>query len=235
MNPVWKRTLTEAFAAPPPVRKTAFLKKHCRRELGRREILTIQIRYIPWWVWGASLALFLGILLTGAQKAAPTPWAVSALTPFLALLVITENGRSQLCGMEELELACRFSRHSAIMARMTAQGLFHLLLFAALTPALAVWGAIGIVRAGVYLLTPYLLTSSAGMELTRRFRGRASLRACAGAAAIISGLGIAVPRYTVLYQPDESPLWGAVLAASFLVFAAECALYIRKMREPQWN
>ena len=177
MNRQFKQALADAFHAPPPTRKAAFLKRHRRRELSRWELITQQVRYIRWWIWILSLAVSGFILMTATLSAESNPWYIAALTPFLALLVITENGRAQLYQMEELELACRMSRQSIILARMVALGLFHLVLFGLLTPLLAVWSTVEAVQAGVYLLTPYLLTSALGMELTRRIRGREGLLA----------------------------------------------------------
>lgn len=186
-----KRALNEAYRVPAPVKKAAFLKQHRRRELGRWELVAIQAGYIRWWIWAASLALFGAILWVACpQSQGLGAWYASALTPFLAVLVVVENGRSKVYQMEELELACRMAQHSVLLARMVILGLFHLALLAGLMPPLSVWGAAGMVRTGVYLLTPYLLTAAVGMELTRRVRGRECLLACAGAAVLVSGFGI---------------------------------------------
>ncbi len=238
MNKKWKEALQEVYRAPAPERKAAFLKQHRRRELGRRELIPLQIRYIRWWVWPLSLALSGFILITVTLWAEPAPWYIAALTPFLSLLVITENGRAQLYQMEELELACRMSRQSVILARMAALGLFHLMLFGLLTPLLAVWGAIGAAQAGVYLLTPYLLTAALGMELTRRIRGREGLLACGAMTAAISvsgPLAVNIRPVLSLYRSENLIWWGAALAAAMIAAAAEFALNAKSMEELQWN
>lgn len=139
MNRQFKQALADAFYASSPTCKAAFLKQHRRRELGRWELIALQIRCIRWWVWPLSLAVSGFILMTVTLSAESTSWYIAVLIPFLALLVITENGRAQLYQMEELELACRVSRQSIILARMVVLGLFHLILFGLLTPLLAVW------------------------------------------------------------------------------------------------
>jgi len=236
MNRQFKQALADAFHAPPPTRKSAFLKRHRRRELSRWELITQQVRYIRWWIWILSLAVSGFILMTATLSAESTPWYIAALTPFLALLVITENGRAQLYQMEELELACRMSRRSVILARMVALGLFHLVLFGLLTPLLAVWSTVEAVQAGVYLLTPYLLTSALGMELTRRIRGREGLLACGAVTAAISVSGpIAVNIRPALYQPENLIWWEAALAASMIAAAVEFMLNVKNMGELQWN
>ena len=236
MNRKLKQALSDAFYAPPPARKAAFLKQHRRRELGRWELIALQVRYIRWWVWPLSLVLSSFILMTGTLSAESTPWYIAALTPFLALLVITENGRAQLYQMEELELACRMSRQSVILARMAALGLFHLMLFGLLTPLLAVWGTIGAAQAGVYLLTPYLLTAALGMEVTRRIHGREGLLACGAVAAAISVSGpLAINTRPALYQPENLIWWGAALAAAMIAAGVEFTLNVKNMGELQWN
>ena len=236
MNRQFKQALADAFHAPPPTRKVAFLKQHRRQELGRWELIALQIRYIRWWVWLLSLAVSGFILMTATLSVESTPWYIAALPPFLALLVITENGRTQLYQMEELKLACRMSRQSIILARMVALGLFHLMLFGLLTPLLAVWSTVGVAQAGVYLLTPYLLTAALGMELTRRIHGREGMLACGIAAVAISVSGpLAVNIRPALYQPENLIWWEATLAAAIIVAVAEFALNVKKMGELQWN
>lgn len=230
-----KQALAEAYRAPAPMRKAAFLKRHRRRELGRWELVAVQIRYIRWWVWGLSLALFGGILWMASPARGMGGWYAAAFTPFLALLMVLEHRRARACQMEELELACRMARHSVILARMVVLGLFHLALLAGLTPPLAAWGAAGMARTGVYLLTPYLLTAALGMELTRRVRGRECLLACGGAAVLVSMLGVFLINFRPeLYRPQHLPLWGLALALAALAAGAEIILSLKE-RELQWN
>ena len=231
-----KQALAEAYRAPAPERKAAFLKQHRRRELGRWELAAVQAGYIRWQTWALSLGLFGAILWAAGQPYHTGLLCAAALTPFLALLAVMENGRAQVCQMEELELACRMSRRSVILARMVALGLFHLVLFGLLTPLLAVWSTVEAVQAGVYLLTPYLLTSALGMELTRRIRGREGLLACGAVTAAISVSGpIAVNIRPALYQPENLIWWEAALAASMIAAAVEFMLNVKNMGELQWN
>lgn len=236
MNKKLKQALSDAFDAPPPLHKTAFFKLHRRRELGRRELLTVQVRYIRWWVWVSSLVLSAVIFVSNICTAEPAPWFAAALTPFLALLVLTENGRAQLYQMEELELACRISRQSVVLARMVALGVFHLVLFVLLTPLLAAWSSVGTAQAGIYLLTPYLLTAALGMELTRRIRGREGLLACGAAAAAISVLGpLTAHVRPVLYQPENLAWWGTVMITAMIAAAVEFVFQVKNSEELQWS
>ena len=237
MDKKLKQALNDAYRVPAPVKKAAFLKRHRRRELGRWELMAVQVRYIRWWVWGMSLALF-GLILwvSFPQTGGLGAWYASAFTPFLAVLVASENGRSRMYQMEELELACRMARQSVLLARMAALGLFHLALLAGLTPPLAVWGAAGMARMGVYLLTPYLLTAALGMELTRRVQGRECLLACGGAAVLVSAAGIlVVNRRLSDGLPEHFSLWVAALVLSMAAAGAEIMLSVQERSELQWN
>lgn len=236
MGKQWKKALREAYRAPDPAGKASFLKRYRRRELSWGELVAVQAGYIRWWVWALSLALSGFILLSLSGTAERGLWGAAAFTPFLALLAVAENGRSRLYGMDELERACRMARQSVLLARMAALGLFHLALLAGLTPALAAWGAVGAVRAGVYLLTPYLLTAALGMELTRRVRGRECLIACGSAAALVSGLGMLLVNMSPeLYRPDSLRLWLTALCAAALGAGWEVFINLRRTEEIQWN
>ena len=227
-----EQALEDVFAAPCPIGKTAFLKQHRRCELSYRRLIVLQVRYVRWWVWLLSLVLSGFILITVSRSGKSALWCISALTPFFALMAITENGRAQLYQMEELELACRMSRQSAMLARMVAIGLFHLFLFT----LLVAYRAVEVVQAGVYLLTPYFLTVALGLELSRRFRGRDGLVACSAVAVTVSALGpLAETVRPALYQAENLVLWGTVLVAVIMAAAAEFTLQIKRLGELQWN
>jgi hypothetical protein len=227
-----EQALEDVFAAPCPMGKTAFLKQHRRCELSYRRLIVLQVRYVRWWVWLLSLVLSGFILITVSRSGKSALWCISALTPFFALMAITENGRAQLYQMEELELACRMSRQSAMLARMVAIGLFHLFLFT----LLLAYRAVEVVQAGVYLLTPYFLTVALGLELSRRFRGRDGLVACSAVAVTVSALGpLAETVRPALYQAENLVLWGTVLVAVIMAAAAEFTLQIKRLGELQWN
>ncbi|MBR1780910.1 MAG: hypothetical protein IJ751_05855 [Oscillospiraceae bacterium] len=236
MNRALERSLKSAFPAPPPGRKAAFLKLHRRQELGRWDMLRIQAGYIRRWVWGLSAALFFIIAYLTVHIAGELRWAASALTPFLALLAATEWGKSRRWGMEELERACRVPPQRMALDRMLLLGLFHLALLALLTPLLALRLEIGAVRAGVYLLTPYLLTTVLSLEATRRIRGRECLPVCLTAAGAVSALGLLAPSVGLpLYTPEQLPGWLTGLAALAALTAAQLKTNLKEWEERKWN
>ena len=225
MNRKVIEALFEQFAVPSPQRKREFLKKYRRLEFGHLEFLVIQIWYIHWCVWVISImlsGLMLGALICAGRDMTWNFSSVSALIPFLALLAIMEVRKSGLCRMEELELPCRISLQGVLLARMTVLGVFHFILLAGLAPVLSGCGMISIGRAGIYLLTPYLLTAAVGMELTRRIHGKESILVCGAGAFLICILEIIVPQVQPeFYQPSSLHWWGIVLAGALFVMAAE--------------
>lgn len=236
MDKKMKQALKTVFHAPVPTRKTAFLKQYRRLELGRLDFLLTQAGYIRWWIWAVSVLMYGSILWLSSGQEREKVWVAAALTPLLALLTVVENGKSRFYDMEELELSCRIPLRTVILARMMILGLFHLLLLGLLVPAIAAWRAVGFFQAGLYLLTPYLLTTALGMELTRRCRGREGLLACGGATALVSALGLLAGTGPFkLYLPEYLPWWCGALAIAALATIVELALKIRKAEELQWN
>lgn len=229
MNHRWNIRLQRAAAPPPPERKTAFLRQHRRRELSLWGFLRVQAGYMQWWVWPASVGvLALAALLVWGQEGAQV-CLVSALTPLLATLAAAEGGKSSFYGMEELERSCRSALRSVVLARITVLGAFHLALLGVLTPVLAVCGAMELLRAGVYLLAPYLLTAVVCTELSRRVRGREGLYACAGGGVTVACLCMAAGQERPeLYAPEAAKGWYLALAVLTVLAAAELYGIIRR-------
>lgn len=231
-----KQAVRTALAAPPPVEMDSFLAGQHRPEVRPLEFLRVQAGYIRWWVWGISLLVFGYILLLSAGRDRENVWAASALTPFLALLFVTESGKSRWYGMEELELSCRFSLRPVLMARMLCLGLFHLCLLAVLTPVLSARGAVGLPQAGLCLLVPYLLTAAAGLEISRRLRGIEGLFACGAASALVFALGLSARVFRpALYQPGAAPFWAVAAVLSLAAFVLTFAHTMRETGELRWN
>ena len=236
MDQRMKQALKNVFYAPNPTRKTAFFKKYHRRELNCWGFLTTQAEYIHWWIWVASVLLFGAILWLASGQDNETIWMAAALTPFFALLIVVENGKSRFYGMEEIELSCRIFLRTVVLARMIILGLFHFLLLGVLIPVMAAWGTVGLFRAGLYLLTPYLLTAAFEMELTRHIRNRDGLLICGAVAAAISVLGsLAANIRPVLYQPEHLIWWKAALVAAIIAAVAEFMLSVKNSEELQWT
>lgn len=219
------------YPAPDPAGKRAFFRALPVRPVSHAAFLLSQAGYIRKTVWAVSLGLFALALAAGRILPADGLWIGAALTPFAALAAASERSRSALWGMEELELASRFGLKSVVLARMGLVGLAHF----ALLGLLAALGGGDILRRGVYLLVPYLLTDLLCLELSRRIRGKEALYACAGAAVLVAGLAAAIPRQWGAYLPANFRWWLLALIAAAALTGREFLKTIKKTEELSWN
>lgn len=232
MNKDLQKTLEAAFAAPPPERKRAFFRAQPLNYVNHFSFMVSQAGYIRKSTWALS-ALILALAL-GLGRYAPEDvlWLMAALTPFAALTAVTESARSSLYGMAELELAARFSLKSVMLARIGIIGLAHLALLCLLTPLVQHVSATGLFRTGVYLITPYLLTTLPGLAVMRHIRGREGVYICGGIALLVSGLNGAVRlSFAGLYAPDHFRWWLAALALCAALTAREYHKTIQRTEE----
>ena len=130
----------------------------------------------------------------------------------MALLAAQEHMRSAMYNMTELELCTRFSVKSIVLARMGLLGSFHLLLLLVQLPLLLLYGQVGILQTGVYLLVPYLTTTFLSMAWARRVRGREALYLCLGIAVMVSSLQVVGSNVADWYRGQLFPWWLLVLA-----------------------
>lgn len=232
----WKIALREAFEAPPPRKKRPFAAALPRPRPRLYEFVFSQLGYIRKRAWCASALVFAVLLMRSVLFPAEAVWLFSALTPILALVTVTESGRSERFEMDELEQATRFSLRSVVLARLLILGTENFLFLLLLIPAALRHGRIGAFRAGLYLLTPFLLTSLLCLLIVRRIRGQESAYACAGAAIAVGVsaylMHIGVPR---AYGAESLPWWAA--AALVFSFGAARQLYdfLNRSEERRWS
>ena len=236
-NQKLEEALKIIFAAPPPCRKTQFLQKTAPvpAKLSLFAFLSVQLRYIRKRFWIFSVLAF-GLFLSGSfVLSADIIWAISAFTPFLALLMVAESGRSEVYGMAELEMATRFSLRSVLLARLGILGLGSLLLLGALVPVSLTHSQISPLRASLCIVTPFLLTTFTCLHIVRRRREREGICLCAGVTACISFFTFSL-RLSVPGLLPETPLiyW---IAAAALLFVGTFRQYQHLFRQEEltWN
>lgn len=242
-----KQAVKNAFEAPSPQKKEAFLQEISRledikqsRKITNLQFVGMQFFYIRKWVWAVSLLTFVIALFGGCVMQKNVLWVLSAMMPFLALTVVTETIRSETCGMAELEMASRFSLKSIVLARMGILGLVHLtlLLFLAFiaSQSSAANGATTTLKMGVYLLVPYLLTDAGGLWLVRKIRGREAVYACFGLAVLIGMLPV-LGCYVlgISHQIVKFGWWVATLLVLCFALASEFRKNMKRTEEFTWN
>lgn len=231
-----KQKLPDAFRAPSPERKEPFIYTLPRQRISNLQFLFTQTGYLPFWVWGLCALPFPLLLLNACLMAKSSLWVLSALIPFIAMTAVTENARSSLCHMAELEMASRFSLKSVLFARMGSIGAAHLLLLCLLTPIACHEDERSLLQSGIYLLLPYLLTTFLSLWCCRKIHGREALYACMGAAVTVSSLSIFLQeRMPVFYQEKYISWWilALLLLAVPVFFQYHRIIYRRE--EFIWN
>ena len=101
-------------------------------------------------------------------------------------------------------------------------------------PVLGSWAGRRTLEAGVYLLTPYLLTAALGMELSRRFRGTAGLMYSAAAAGAVYALGNWLPGDR-LYRAEVLPIWWGALVLTLAAAVFETYKTAERKEILQWS
>ena len=230
-----KKMLQTAYEAPEPLKKEKFLRKLPKAQISHTEFMLLQAAYMKKWVWIVSV-LVLGIALKSASFLEKNMlWFLSALMPFIALTVTTENTRSAAYGMEELEMASRFSLRSVALARMGILGGVHFMMICCLIPVSLQNQIYGPLQAGVYLTVPYLLTVIPGLMAARRIHGKESGYVCAGIAVIVSIAFVTQGSNGVVYREKYFSWWLAAFFILIIMLGAEWRRTIKETEELAWN
>ena len=102
MNRGLKKQIAKAFDAPAPRDKAQFVRSLPRPHINTKAFIFSQIPFIKKSIWLLSVLIVLPAVWGASFASENTVWIVSAFTPFLALLLITESAKSTLYGMNEL-------------------------------------------------------------------------------------------------------------------------------------
>lgn len=217
MEKEWREALSNAFEAPKPLRKKEFLQKITPPGLHVSDFLLIQFRYIRRRFWIASALVFAAALTGSFLLSSDMLWIISAFMPLLALITVTEIGRSQQYEMAELEMSTCFSLRSVLLARLCILGLGNLALFFLLLP-MGLWSSrLYPLQAGLYILTPFLLTTFLCLYIVRRHREGETLYLCAGISVFIS-LSVYPLRHTIPRLYEEYSPGGWIILSGLLFF-----------------
>ena len=197
MKNEWKDLLNEAFYAPEPQNKQAFLKNLRPRKVSTFEMLLEQVRYIRLSVWIMAIAIIAFAISGSIMHVEETEELIPVIMPFLAGVSVLETGKSRKCGMTELEMVTRFSLRSVIFARMLILGILYLLILCITSPVIAAAFGGKTVATAVHILIPYLVTMSISLMIERSKWGRKSEYTSLAVSSLISLFTI----WTQSYDP----------------------------------
>ena len=227
-----KEMLKQMFAAPETKRKKAFLRTLPRQEAGLWNLLLSQAAYIRKWVWAVSFLLFGSVVVLAQYTELESIWLLSAVMPFGALILILEFARSTAYGMTELEMTSRFSLRTVLLARMSMLGMAQLF---GLISAVIVLG-MQLLKSGVYILVPYLLTTVLGLVAVRRLPGRENMFVCGSISAFVCALcpisRLYLPK---LYGAEGFGWWMLATVLLLAVLVKEYGKTMNHLEEFTWN
>lgn len=227
-----KEVLEQAFSVPAPKKKRAFLRMVPKQEVGLGSLLLSQAAYIRKWVWAASFLLF-GLAVPATQVVElDVIWILSAVMPLAALMIITEFARSSAYGMTELEMSSRFSLRTILLARMAMLGAAQLFGLLLIVPV----AGMTLLKNGVYLLVPYLLTALLGLVAVRRMHGKEGLFACGSISAFVCVLAPMSMHFgPVLYAQENRMLWTLAVILLLVGLVKEYRTTLNHWEEFVWN
>lgn len=236
MNKKLKNALKEGFAAPKPKKKQEFLNSMMLPSVSYAEFLYLQMGYIRKRVWLFSAVLFSAALFGAVWLEKELLWCISAFMPLLALMVLTESGRSQAYGMTEFELSTRFSLKNVVLARLGILGIADFILVCLLVLLVCQSSKTTLLQTSVYLLCPYLLTAFLGLGAVRRVRGKEVLYWCSGIAFGVSfGAVLLSSTFPLLYENSSFIWWIAAFVGLTAAVAKQGFQMIKQMEEPAWS
>lgn len=207
------------FEAPEPQEKSIFINKMCQENISGNKIsswymLWVQFSFISKWLWIISALLFICGFITSRYISEEIIWFISAAVPFIVTFSLSESMRSVIYGMQEFEMASRFTLKSIIMSRVIILGVgnMFLLFIAVFLSGNNMW------RNVIYILVPYLSSAIGGFVILRKFPAREGVYLSSIFSVIISVIDIKTAyEYSFIYEARYTGIW---IIAVLLMFAA---------------
>lgn len=231
-----KTYLQEAFTAPEPLKKREFMQMAKPEPMRTFDFVKTQIGYIRKRVWGISVLVFMLALVCAHFVGKECIGVISALVPYIALCAVAEGTRSVTYGMSELEMSTRFSLRSVLLARLMAIGCLHVMILGALIPVAGEFDFLPVIRNGIYVILPYLLTTVLGLIAVRKLYDWENSYVCMGCAVIVSSLSMWTRSFLMWIYEEQYFIWWCVLAAYLLGKVwKEYKKMIYQTEELSWN
>lgn len=242
MNKKLKKEIASVFEPPKSLNKDEFIQKLDYPKITRTEFLHIQMGYIRKRVWCIFfLLLTVAITCTNLIGKGDDIFAVigmiSAIVPFLALVMIAEIARSAAFSMAEIEMTTRFQLSDIVLARMGILGTGTMIMFLIILPIISRTIGLGIVKTGIYILVPYLLICIISLVIISHMKGKDVAFYC-GVSSVLVSVSICVfgyAKYTMMYSEQYFNIWIFIFIISIFIVMKQVKQYIRKTEELEWN
>lgn len=239
MNIKVKRSIQKILQAPMPDEqiKANFLRTFPRSRISTWQFLLRQAAFLRKRTLFLSLLLLIPAFMGLHDLNLNTIWMISAFTPFLALMAVTESTRSAMYGMSEFEMSTRFSIKNVILARLSMWGIIDFVIFCCIIPLCYLNNRqISLFQTGVYLFVPYLLTANISLWITRRIRNREYIVYCMAISVLVGGANVGLRfKVDIVYRISFFHWWllMAVLLIGGMVY--EVFHTIKETEEYTWN
>jgi len=240
VNKKLKSQLKKVFEVPAPANKTEFLRSINFPKTNRLDFILSQIRYIRKRVWIISF-LLVTVVLIGLRFSANVGnmsflSVISSILPFVSLMTVTEIARSASYNMAELEMSCKYNFVGIVLARLGILSFFNIAIFGILILAFHDNISLGMIRPGIYLLVPFMLTCLLSLFTINRFRSKETTYIC-GIISCFIGIANALftTQYAMAFSDKYFYLWSYALIILVLFTIGESIKFIKKTEELQWN
>ena len=231
-----KRDIKQAFKAPAPVKKEEFLSTLPVKEMSAAEFVISQagyVRKVTWLLFALIVILIAGSPFMLKEEAI---WFISGLMPILALLAVSENSKSERYNMAELEASARFSLRSVLLARMVLLGGVNLAALLIAAP-IGIWvGEYLAPVTGLFIVTPFFLSSAIGLYIVRKVKGQAAVYPLTAESFFISVLVLISRNNLDRYlAPETLKIWVAAAAVSLAAMVVQGIAYVKSTEEMTWS
>ncbi len=233
-----KKILGDAFSLESTESRRRFMAEHKKRELNYPALLFMQLKYAG--VRLAAVLTFLVVLFVFALLFGKTERelsgirAVMALMPLPASLSLYDFGKSERCGMNEIEMTTRFSLRMLKSLRLVLLGIVGCgTLLSALVLVRFFYGCplpLSLAVSGL----PYLVTVSLCTVILRKWHAKENILGCF-AASFLVGASALLPPVPDALASLKAPSVLVLLLAAFFLAATEIFRYIRESEDLQWN
>lgn len=218
-----KEQIKEIFAAPEPEGKRKFFRERELEPLHTGHFILQQLQYLSKESWIVSIGVLCLAMYLKTQYPDELLEMILAMMPFLAMTSVLEMVRSRYYGMEELEMASRFSLKSIILVRMEIIGLENLFVGVLLVLILQN----NFFQSVPYLFVPYLLTTYGCLLMTRKCVDKERIYFCLGCAVITSGFMLITCDMPQIYQEKYFLFWLGIALFMVIMVSKELSRVIQ--------
>lgn len=176
-----KNMIRNAYNVESSGNGKAFIGQFQKREMHVWDILKQQVSGLGFINAIAGLAVlftFWQIALQCQEGDVLMYARISAIIPLIALAAFSGMGKSEKHGMDELEMASRFSLRTVLAARLIIVGMIDAVIFVVLMIIFGQLTSMGTLQALSVVSVPYLITAWGCLLITRKLHNSRDMAVC---------------------------------------------------------